>query len=92
MSEKRIPDTIYVSTDRQWAKNKTPICTEEYRHVAQPAPESVREAALREIAKGLYTFGHCQWCGYDPDEDKDPHPQDCPQQIAILALTSKGEG
>lgn len=28
--KRKIPERVYLSADRQWAVNKTPICTEEY--------------------------------------------------------------
>lgn len=42
------PERIWVSTDRQWAKNQTPICTQEY--VRQlPGPEENLDLLISEL-------------------------------------------
>jgi len=53
----KIPDRVWLSADRQWAKSQTPICTEEY----------VRAALRSDPAEGRWTIGRTDLRSYTAD-------------------------
>jgi hypothetical protein len=49
MTERKVPDTIYVSKDRQWAEGRTPICTEAFQRAGWRPIESAPKDGTRVL-------------------------------------------